>query len=494
MNGTLLQTFHWYTEGSGKLWKILRDNASDLQQKGITAVWLPPAYKSINGGDSVGYNTYDLFDLGEFDQKGSVSTKYGTKDEYIAAIESLHAQKINVYIDAVLNHKMGGDEMENVKLLRKNEQNRKENVGEPFMGKAFTKFYFPGRNKQHSDFVWDFQCFSGVDYIKDENGNETTGIFSILNQYGDGWEDHVSDENANYDFLMGCDIDFRNPAVRQHLKDWIKWYHELAHFDGVRLDAIKHINALFLNEWIDYIKAEVKNDCFFVGEYWSYDHAELVHYIDKTEGRMSLFDAPLQNNFHTASREKSHYNLTEIFDNTLVQSHPELAVTLVANHDTQPLQALENPVEPWFKPLAYALILLREKGYPCIFSPDIYGAHYTDKGNDGNDAEVFLPVIDKLNALMTARQLFAYGEQIDYLDHPNCIGWRRVGDDTHEGCIVILSNGDEGFKDIELGETFANTTFHEFLQNRTDEVQLDEHGKGTFFANSCSVSVWVRKK
>jgi alpha-amylase len=32
------------------------------------------------GGHSVGYDTYDLFDLGEFDQKGSVPTKYGTRD------------------------------------------------------------------------------------------------------------------------------------------------------------------------------------------------------------------------------------------------------------------------------------------------------------------------------------------------------------------------------------------------------------------------------
>lgn len=48
-------------------------------------------------------------------------------------------------------------------------------------------------------------------------------------------------------------------------------------------------------------------------------------------------------------------------------------MTLVANHDTQPLQALEAPVEPWFKPLAYALILLRENGVPSVFIP-IYTA------------------------------------------------------------------------------------------------------------------------
>jgi hypothetical protein len=44
------------------------------------------------------------------------------------------------------------------------------------------------------------------------------------------------------------------------------------------------------------------------------------------------------------------------------------------NHDTQPLQALESVVEPWFKPLAYAFILLRREGYPCLFLPDYEGA------------------------------------------------------------------------------------------------------------------------
>ncbi len=60
-------------------------------------------------------------------------------------------------------------------------------------------------------------------------------------------------------------------------------------------------------------------------------------------------------------------DLTSILDNSLVQVKPELAVTVVDNHDTQPLQSLEAPVEAWFKPHSYAITLLREEGYPCIF-------------------------------------------------------------------------------------------------------------------------------
>ena len=37
--------------------------------------------------------------------------------------------------------------------------------------------------------------------------------------------------------------------------------------------------------------------------------------------------------------------MSQIFTGTLVEADPFHAVTLVANHDTQPLQALEAPVE-----------------------------------------------------------------------------------------------------------------------------------------------------
>ncbi|WP_295407809.1 hypothetical protein [uncultured Thiocystis sp.] len=66
----------------------------------------------------------------------------------------------------------------------------------------------------------------------------------------------------------------------------------------------------------------------------------------------------------------------------MLQERPNQVVTFVENHDSQPLQALESTVEPWFKPLAYAYILLRQEGYPCIFQAE--GADYEDRGRDGN--------------------------------------------------------------------------------------------------------------
>ena len=51
-----------------------------LAAMGITDVWLPPAYKGSAGGFSVGYDTYDLFDLGEFEQKVRLRPSMVTRD------------------------------------------------------------------------------------------------------------------------------------------------------------------------------------------------------------------------------------------------------------------------------------------------------------------------------------------------------------------------------------------------------------------------------
>ena len=88
-NKTLMQYFEWYLRPENKLWNKAIANAQYLSAIGITDVWLPPAYKGAGGKYDVGYSAYDLYDLGEFDQKGSIPTKYGTKEEYINAIKKL---------------------------------------------------------------------------------------------------------------------------------------------------------------------------------------------------------------------------------------------------------------------------------------------------------------------------------------------------------------------------------------------------------------------
>ena len=95
-----MQYFEWNLPNDGNLWKKLKQDAKHLHETGVTAVWIPPAYKADEQQDE-GYATYDLYDLGEFDQKNTVRTKYGTKQELVEAIDELHKHGVQVYLDAV---------------------------------------------------------------------------------------------------------------------------------------------------------------------------------------------------------------------------------------------------------------------------------------------------------------------------------------------------------------------------------------------------------
>jgi alpha-amylase len=493
MNGVMLQYFHWYLPDDGSLWKKLINDIPKLKELGISAVWLPPAYKSASGNRLPGYDVYDLFDLGEFDQKGSVKTKYGSKDEYLAAVHACREAGINVYADVVVNHKAGADETEKVQVVEVKSDNRNEVISEPFEAEVHTKFTFPARNDKYSSFVWDFHCFTGTDCIETPEGQKC-GVYRILNEWGEGWQEMVGDEFGNFDYLMFSDIDFRNPHVKEELKYWIKWYYETVGFNGLRLDAVKHIPPSFWKEFIDHVRSFAP-DMFVVAEYWTPDKELIQQYMEATEGRMSFFNSVLQNNFHHASKAGKDFDLTRIFENTFVDDYPELSVTLVDNHDTQPLQSLEAPIEPWFKTIAYSIILLRAEGYPCIFYPDLFETpSYKDKGRDGNEHEIFLAPSDGIETLLKARQLYAWGEQRNYFDHNNCIGWTRAGDDEHEGCAVLISNSEAGFKSMEIGQRYAGKTFVDLLGKNDGEVQIDENGWGTFLVSPASVSVWIEKK
>ncbi len=493
-NFTMLQFFEWYYPADGSLWNHFKSEAAWLKSIGLDSVWLPPPQKGMDGAESTGYDSYDLYDLGEFDQKGSVRTKYGTKAELVDAIAAGKEAGLRVYMDIVLNHMGGADEKEKVLVKKVVPENRNEFISEPHEIEAYTRFTFPGRKGVYSEFVWDYQCFSGVDY---DASNDETAIFSIQNQYGEGWQDVLDQENGNFDYLMLSDIEFRNPHVREELKRWGEWLYENLGFDGFRLDAIKHIDPHFFNEWLDHLRGKYNQEFYTVGEYWSpYDLESLLKCIETTEGRMSLFDAPLQGNFYKASIENSDYNLCTIFDNTLVQVHPELAVTLVENHDTQPLQSLEQTVEAWFRPIAYSLILLREQGYPCVFYTDLYGAEYKDHGNDGVEYEITLKRLDNMEVLLHARKYLSYGLQTDYFDHPNCIGWTRQGLDEFEGSglAVVISNGEEGGKQMEMGVRHAGKVFVDLLNQFEEEITIDENGWATFKVKARSVSVWAEIK
>ena len=112
----MMQAFEWYAPADQKHWQRLSCAMAGLKSTGIDNMWIPPGCKAANP-EGNGYDIYDLYDLGEFDQKGARSTKWGSKEDLMQLIDSAEGVGIGVYWDAVLNHKAAADYTEKCQVV-----------------------------------------------------------------------------------------------------------------------------------------------------------------------------------------------------------------------------------------------------------------------------------------------------------------------------------------------------------------------------------------
>ena len=416
--------------------------------------------------------------FGEFNQKGTIRTKYGSKDEYLEAIYELHKNDIKVYADIVLNHKMGADKVEQIYAVEGEEDNRNIENGKLEKINAWTKYTFDNRHNKYSDFKWNYSHFAGADW---DERSQKNGIFRFV---GRKWAEDVDVEKGNFDYLMGTDIDHENEEVKRELARWGRWYLEFTSVDNLRLDAVKHISAKFMKEWVEEMREVKPLEC--VGEYWNRDMNAIRRYIEDTNGEIPLFDVPLHYNFFDAANSAGNYDLSKLLDNTILKERPDLAVTFVDNHDTEPGQALASWVDDWFKEISYAIILLRKEGLPCVFYGDYYGVKQYNLSAKG----------DMLNRLIMIRDKYAYGDQADYFDDRDVVGFTRFGDDEHEnsGMAVILSDSCGGNKNMYVGTKLVNCELYDITGKIKETTRVDENGNVNVWCNGGSVSIWVKKQ
>lgn len=474
-NKLIMQYFEWNMPSNGTLWNRLKEDAATLHQKGFTAVWIPPACKSMSY-ENTGYSIYDLFDLGEFFQKGTISTKYGSKQELQEAITELHKYGIEVYFDAVLNHKAGADYTEYFPVKEVDPNNRNVTISDAYEIEGWTGFSFPGRNNKYSAFKWNYMHFKGID-CNVRNGKKA--IYLIQKKGDEQWSEAVDKELGNYDYLMHADIDYNNQEVVDHVTDWGQWLCKELDIDGMRLDAVKHIDLNFIRHFIDNLRKKRGSNFYFVAEYWSKYIDAFTHFLEETDFIPNMFDVPLHYNLHEASIQ-DNYDLRNLFKDTLIGRHPTKAVTFVDNHDSEQGSSMDSPVADWFKPSAYALLLLMEKGTPSIFWGDYQANEYMEK---------------TLDMLIEVRQKYAYGSQIDYFNNPNTIGFVRPGikGKAYSGLVLLISNNESDSKNMFVGMSRSEQIWYDITGNIREEVVIGHDGYGHFPVSSRSFSIWVEK-
>lgn len=433
---------------------------------------------------------------------------------------------IAIYIDAVLNHKMGAEETQTFlvsagplqccqaydlpftlpwQVQEMDKDDKTQIIGSPREIEGWTKFTFPGRRGRYSNFQWNFTHFTGVD-VDDRTGDR--GIFRIVDEAKRHCQ-NVNGPGSKYTYLMGADIDHDHPEVNEDILNWGRWLLRSFPVAGFRLDAVKHISGRWLSCFLTRLRQEAhiireekgharstssSADLFAIAEYWTPDVDRCLSYFSHFEGQeFSLFDAPLHYNFVAAAKLGKNCDLRRILDRTILEKRPQNTVTLVENHDTQEGQTLESPVKTEFKPLAYSIVLLRRDGYPCVFLGDLDGVHVQDE--KGKPTGKTKGAVKNLSKIMKARKHFAFGDQRDYWDHPSCIGWVRMGSEEHEGCAVVICVSEQAsVKRMQVGRAKAGQVFIDILGGVLQQVVIDADGWADFKSPAYGVGIWVRKE
>ena len=440
--GVLLQAFYWdcpkKENQEFNWWNCIQTKISSLKATGFTALWLPPASKAANlNGMSMGYDPYDFYDLGEYDQKGAVKTWFGAKEELIALIETIHDNQMQVYADFVINHNNGADEEEINPLDNK---------------KRWTKF-IPKSGK----FPRDWQCFHPSIYEK--------------------WDDK--------EFGDMPDICHRNPYVYKEMMELARWMIEEIGYDGFRYDFVLGYGGWLVKSILErrYIKNGSGFAPFGVGECWDTNRT-IDQWLDEVNNGSNnpgtAFDFPLREKLKNLC-DVYGYSLLEMTNGgTLSDERPAAAVTFVENHDIVRSNPIINN-----KMLAYAWILTHE-GYPCIFWYDYFNLGLAREDNTSGIA-----------ALIKIHEQYAGGKKDTLYTDDNIYIMQRTGTADKPGLVFVLNNHGDGWYGRGVTTKWANTTFTPAAWNGKTDAGIptnkftDENGFAEFWAPPRGYAVYV---
>jgi len=440
----LMQAFYWdapqHENQEGNWWNVIASKVPELANAGINALWLPPISKcSIN--TSMGYDPYDYYDLGDFDQKGAVKTLFGNRAELENLIKVARDNHVGCYADMVINHNSGADEEET----------------NPLDGqKRWTKF-----DPKSGKFPRDWNCFHPSRYEE----------FMV--------------EGENYaGFPHLC---HRNPHVYREMYRWARFLIEELGFEGFRFDYVKGFGGWMIAQLSKYryVKDGKEFRPYVVGEHWSGDQdieTWIEHVNSITDNQIAAFDFPLRYKLKDVCDTPSYdlRNLTQ--EGVLVMRRPAHAVTFVDNHDMGDNQIVND------KMMAYSFIMVHE-GYPCIFWYDYFNNQLARPRTPNG-----------IDALMEVHTRHAGGNSEILWADPDLYIMQRTGyKDDHidqPGLVYVLNNMGDRWSGTTVQTQWKNTKFkpvawdgHDI--NHPNERTTDADGRSEFPAPPRGFCIYV---
>ncbi|GAB4286822.1 MAG: hypothetical protein Kow0098_02500 [Ignavibacteriaceae bacterium] len=347
-----MQGFYWNSTPFGIWYDSLSTLAAQLASAGFGAVWIPPAAKG-GGSMSMGYDIYDHYDFGQYNQKGTYETRFGSRSELENMINVFHSAGLQLFYDAVLNHAGNGDQ------------------------------------------IAPYQCGttdSGYVIFNPQSGRfpKTAANFHPNNI-------HCDRNDPYHNSIFFEDLCQYSAGTGDSLIAWGEYITNQLGFDGFRIDAVKHIEP----EWMAEFTMAFPG-LYMVGEHWS-GTSEIIDYYNQVVnagGNISLFDFPLRYTIQDmCNNTTGTFDMNNLYSTGLINNgmNPFAVATFVENHDFDRI-GWDGQIDPGHDPvisdkeMGYAYIIFSE-GRPSVFFKD-----YFDYDLGG-----------KIDTLIWIRQTFLYG-------------------------------------------------------------------------------------
>jgi hypothetical protein len=216
--------------------------------------------------------------------------------------------------------------------------------------------------------------------------------------------------------LFFYDYDQNQTVARDSLNAWTKWQLQQG-IKGLRMDAVKHFDADYVSQLMNYLYNNGTIPEMVVGEFFDYNAGTLNGWVNDVYNGMNsntsnaikvrAFDFALRGTLKSAC-DAFGFDVRDVFTSGMVEgvgANGFNVVTFVDNHD---IRHEGNGIINDAK-LAYSYILTNNQiGAPCVFYPDYYGVQV------GNTPLIDLK--DEINDLVFLHKNYIYGStDVDYL-------------------------------------------------------------------------------
>ena len=492
----ILQAFwwdYWNSNFENSYANYLTELAPRLRELDINAVWVPPFVKNT-GTNSVGYSPFDFYDLGDKYQKGSVTTRFGTKDDVLRMIAVMHANGIEVIADAVVNHTVGAGGENNG--AGGEDPNAWDDKWKNF---RYVCYETPYKDGGQSDY-WNrkgrwpknWQNFHANEAHKKNDDDWTAG--------------HWGPDNCFYEGAYGQSSNVKgyNPVqeknyMRDQARDWIMWFKKQTAVDGVRWDAVKHYPEWAQQDFLYNVKyslpdfAKGGEGMFSVGEFiGSKDEIDnycmRVQYANgSSEFMMGGYDVPLRGAIKNGVIDGGGYgNIGSVVGEQINMRYNDYgngfkvhrSLNYINSHDTfRPIVDDKGNYKDWdgynelgghadpFNQrmgMAYATIMAMD-GNISVFMEDLFNLSNSNRYSHMPADEKALPVRDYLKNLIWCHQnlSFKYGDYKVRWQDEDLLVIERSGK-----AIIAITDDGANAHDVWIDTDFRN-------------VQLKDYSGGT---------------